>query len=787
MRNTQRILSLLLALALVFSLWSPAYALEGSGVSLSMTASQPSIKVGEAVTVTIETDKDFTTRGSGMTIYYDAEKLEPDLDGSTTATPLQINMVTVNGKAALRISFLPGLEPVTFSASEALAQISFKALAVTERTSISMGAAYLYDDLLTEIALERPAAIDLTIEPSEVLIPVTGITLDKSELTLEEGEMDELKAIIEPLGASDPAVIWASTDETVAIVSSGVVKGLSSGTATITATTRDGGFSASCTVTVTPPYAGYTAKMPADITAVIGGTIRIPVIISNKDDETGYNAFDISFTYDPAVLELVSTQIPGVTVTAKDGKINVLGYGKDRTTGSVPFTLEFKALKLESTEVKITSARVDNSGNAVVRNASLAALIDDTTVITVTGYPVTLPEGFEGESTATPGEDYTFTAPEDYYDYTVIVTVGGKDVTVTKDNHGSYTIPAELVNGEIVVTATKTGKTFKVTLGTDMTGSATAQHGTDYVATIDRDESYRYTVTVTIGGEEYTGYAASGKTYTIPGEDITGEIVFTVEKTLIVPVDPPGPTDPTKPSDPTDPTDPTKPTTYHSVTFTGSAAGAAQGNATSVAHGSSYTFSLKKQTGYNYQITYTMGGAAGGTISPNGNGTYTVANITAPLIINIEKTLNIEISVHEYLTLDEKSVFLVLADAVLGSGSVFTYDGNVMYYSEVYGAWCYLVITDEDLDLSKVQSRVKISAQDNRLLESTGFDVDRNGYVDWNDAQLVRDLYNAKYDAFDTVNMSKFLRADVNADGKLDVRDVAQIAWAIWKSEEERT
>ena len=787
MRNKQRILSLLLALTLVFSLWSPAYALEGSGVSLSMTASQPSIKVGEAVTVTIETDKAFTTRGSGMTIYYDAEKLEPDLDGSTTATPLQINMVTVNGKAALRISFLPGLEPVTFTADEPLAQIHFNALAVTEKTSISMGAAYLYDDLLTEIALERPAAIDLTIEPSESYIPVTGITLDKSELTMEEGEMEALKATVEPIGASNPTVIWTSSNEKVAVVSDGVIKALAEGTATITATTKEGEFTAACTVTVTPPYAGYTAKMPADTTAVIGGTIKIPVVISNKDDETGYNAFDISFTYDPEILELVSTQIPGVTVTAKDGKINVLGYGKDRITGSVPFTLEFKALKLESTEVKITSARVDNSGNAVVKNASLATLLDDTTAITVTGYPVALPEGFEGESTATPGEAYTFTEPDDYYDYTVIVTVGGKEVTVTKNSDGSYTIPAELVTGEIVVTATKTGKTFKVTLGTDMTGSATAQHGTDYVATIDRDESYRYTVTVTIDGKEYTGYAASGKTYTIPGEDITGEIVFKVEKTLIVPVNPPGPEDPTKPSEPTDPTEPEKPTTYHSITFTGSAAGAAQGNAASVAHGSSYSFSLKRQTGYNYQVTYTMGGTAGGTISPNGNGTYTVANVTGPLVINIEKTLNIEISVHEYLTLDEKSVFLVLADAVLGSGSVFTYDGNVMYYSEGYGAWCYLVITDEDLDLSKVQSLVKISAQNDRVLESTGLDVDRNGRVDWNDAQLVHDLYNAKYDAFDAVNMSKFLSADVNGDGKLDVKDVAQIAWAIWKSEEERT
>ena len=783
MKNLKRIWSILLVLTLMFSLWSPASAVGGIGVTLSMTASQSGVKVGETVTLTIEADQNFITRGSGMTLYYDAEKLEPDLDGSITAPPLQINAVTVGGKAAIRVSFMPGLEPAAFSVAAPLAQIRFKALAVTEETSISMGAAYLYDESLTEIAMEIPAAVNLTIEPAEVNIPVTGITLDKTELTLEEGKQESLKATVEPIGASNPAVIWTSSDEKVAVVSSGVVKALAEGTAIITATTQDGGFTASCTVTVTAPFAGYTVKMPADTTTAIGGLVRIPVVISNEDGKTGYNAFDISFTYDPEILELVSTQIPGVTVTAKDGKINILGYGEDRTAGSVPFTLEFKALKLEATEVKITSARVDNSGNAVVKNASLATLIDDTTVITVTGYPVTLPEGFKGESTATPGEAYTFTEPDDYYDYTVRVTVDGKEVTVTKNIDGSYTIPAELVIGEIIVTATKTGKTFNVTLGTDMTGSATAQYGTAYVATIDRDESYRYTVTVTIGGKDYTGYAASGKTYTIPGEDITGEIVFKVEKTLIVPVDPPGPTDPTKPSDPSDPTEPTKPVTYYKVTFTGSGAGAAQGNATSIAKGGTYTLTLKKQAGYNYTVSYKMGGKAAVAVSPNANGKYTISNVTGDLEIIIEKSLAINVSIQEFVTLDEKSVFLILADAALANGSIFTYNGNVMYYSEAYGAWAYLVITDQDLTLDQVRSQVKISTQNNRALTVSAGDVDGNGYVNWNDVQLVRDLYNAKYGTFDDLNMEKYLMADVNGDRKVDIRDVVWIAWKIWESE----
>ena len=775
MKKLQRLLSILLVLTLMFSLWSPAYATEGSAIKLTMEGSQSSLRVGDTVDVTIRTDKDFTTRGSGMTLYYDAEKLEPDLESSTAAEPFRIDPVTVNGKTAIRISFLPGLDESTFSVAEPLAELRFKALAVTEKTALSMGAAYLYDSALTEIALERPAAVDLTIEPSEVYVPVTGITLDMTELTLEEGEMAALKATIEPLGASDPTVIWTSSNEKAAIVSDGVVKALTEGTTTITATTQDGGFTAKCTVTVTAPDAGYNVKMPADTTAAIGSTVQIPVSVSNEDGKTGYNAFDISFTYDPTVLELASTTLPGVTVTVQNGKINVLGYGENRSAGSVAFTLEFKTLKMETTEVQVTTARVDNSGNAVVRNASLATLINDTTVINVTGYPVTLPEGFTGANTATPNTDYTFAAPDDYYDYTVTVTVGGKEVTVTKNSDGSYTIPAELVTGEIVVTATKTGKTFKVTLGTDMTGSVTAQYGTDYVATIERDESYRYTVTITIGGKDYTGYAASGKTYTIPGEDITGEIVFKVNKELIVPVDPPGPTEPTKP---TDPTEPTKPVTYHSVTFTGSGAGAAQGNATSIANGATYTLTLKKQAGYNYQVSYKMGGKAAVAVSPNANGTYTIANVTAALEIIIEKSLAIDVSVQEYVTLDGKAVFLILADAALSNGSLFTYDGNVMYYSEAYGAWAYLVITDQDLDVNQVRSQVKISAQTNRVVTPTG-DVDENGKVDWNDAHLIRELYNAKYDNFDIVTMMKYLRADVNGDRKVDIRDVAWVTWKI--------
>ena len=99
-----------------------------------------------------------------------------------------------------------------------------------------------------------------------VVTPVTGVTLDRSTLELTEGESAALTASVAPAEADDKRVTWTSSDETVAKVdSSGRVTAMKAGTATITVTTVDGGFTAECTVTV-------KAKQPA-VTSVTGVTL----------------------------------------------------------------------------------------------------------------------------------------------------------------------------------------------------------------------------------------------------------------------------------------------------------------------------------------------------------------------------------------------------------------------------------------------------------------------------------------------------------------------------------
>lgn len=84
-----------------------------------------------------------------------------------------------------------------------------------------------------------------------VAIFVTGVTLDNETLSLTVGGSDgTLTATVAPVTATDKTLIWTSSDETVATVVEGVVTPVGEGTATITATTKDGGFIAECVVTV---------------------------------------------------------------------------------------------------------------------------------------------------------------------------------------------------------------------------------------------------------------------------------------------------------------------------------------------------------------------------------------------------------------------------------------------------------------------------------------------------------------------------------------------------------
>lgn len=96
----------------------------------------------------------------------------------------------------------------------------------------------------------KTATCTVTITEPAAPVAVTGVTLNKNNTTIYTGRTETLTATIQPADATNKAVTWTSDNTGVATVNNGVVTGVSVGSATITAKTADGGFTATCTVTV---------------------------------------------------------------------------------------------------------------------------------------------------------------------------------------------------------------------------------------------------------------------------------------------------------------------------------------------------------------------------------------------------------------------------------------------------------------------------------------------------------------------------------------------------------
>ena len=168
----------------------------------------------------------------------------------------------------------------------------------------------------------KTATCNVTVQ--EKKIPVTGVSLDKTSLTLAKGEKHTLSVNVTPADASNKKVNWSSSNESVANVSSmGEVTAVSVGTATITATTEDGEKTATCTVTVVIPVESVSLNktsliMNVDEKQTLSATVK-------PSDATNQNISWSSSNESVATVNSsgeVTARTPGsatITVTTEDG------------------------------------------------------------------------------------------------------------------------------------------------------------------------------------------------------------------------------------------------------------------------------------------------------------------------------------------------------------------------------------------------------------------------------------------------------------------------------------
>lgn len=115
-------------------------------------------------------------------------------------------------------------------------------------------------------------------------LPENGVSLDASQGELTVGGSVTLVATVQPSDATNPAVTWSSSASTVASVANGVVTALAAGTAVITATTVDGGHTASYNLTV------KAAAAAVDLIATYGAidNIRLSTGSGTEKAAEGY-------------------------------------------------------------------------------------------------------------------------------------------------------------------------------------------------------------------------------------------------------------------------------------------------------------------------------------------------------------------------------------------------------------------------------------------------------------------------------------------------------------------
>ncbi len=125
--------------------------------------------------------------------------------------------------------------------------------------------------------------IEFEVYGTASTVSVTGVTVNPTTSSVNVGATQQLTATVAPSNATNQTVTWSSSNTAIATVStSGLVTGVASGTATITVTTSDGGFNATCAVAVNaatnlllnPGFESGTTSWTANASTIASSTTQ---------------------------------------------------------------------------------------------------------------------------------------------------------------------------------------------------------------------------------------------------------------------------------------------------------------------------------------------------------------------------------------------------------------------------------------------------------------------------------------------------------------------------------
>ncbi len=370
-------------------------------LSLATVSSQPG---ATSVAVDLTIDKNIGFFGTTMSIEYDSSLTLTEVKSGNIMT------VTANPNYSSPYS--------VYIQSDSVSDVTDTGVVLTLVFNVSSSAPDEMSVSFVEDSVEMyncegdeiyPVLVDGKVVVGEVTVPVTGVALDKTSVTIDVGEAVTLNYVIAPTNATNKNVTWSSTNDGVATVSNGVVRAVSYGVANIIVTTEDGGKTGSCMITVAAPTTSVTGVQldKSTMTLSVGSSDSLiatvlPSDASNKNVNWSSSNKNVATVVDGVVTAVgegtavvIVTTVDGgyaamcsVTVEkAPDVPVSVTGIALNKTalalnSGSSE-TLTATILPTNATNKGINWAS-SNTAVATVANGVVTGVSGGTAVITAT-------------------------------------------------------------------------------------------------------------------------------------------------------------------------------------------------------------------------------------------------------------------------------------------------------------------------------------------------------------------------------------------------------------------
>ncbi len=335
-------------------------------------------------------------------------------------------------------------------------------------------------------------------EPAGSTVAVTGVSLSTTSASVSIGETVQLTATVAPDDASNQGVTWSSSDTDVATVSSkGVVTGVATGSATITVTTSDGGYTATASVEVTSISVTGVSLSSSTASITIGDTVHFIATVSPTDatnTNVSWSSSDESVaTVDSeGIVTAIAAGTATITVTTEDGSYTASASVEvsDIAVTAVSVSPESDSLDInETVQLSATISPEDATNTNVSWSSS------DESVATVDA---------DGLVTGIAAGSATITVTTEDGSYTASCSITVSETEEPVNNAPVAAISADVTSGTVSLTVTFDASDSYDADGDDLTyawdfGDGDTDSGVSTSHTYSTVGSYTASVTVSDG------------------------------------------------------------------------------------------------------------------------------------------------------------------------------------------------------------------------------------------------------------------------------------------------